>query len=49
MEQMRNAYTILGGNPEEKYFRDLGLDRRIILKLFLNSERGRWAGLIISG
>jgi hypothetical protein len=40
MGEMRNAYTIFGGSPEENYFRDLGLDRRITLKWFLNFERG---------
>jgi hypothetical protein len=40
MGEMRNAYKILGGNPEENHFRNFGLDRRIILKWFLNSERG---------
>jgi hypothetical protein len=40
MGKMGNSYEILGGNPEENHFRDLGIDRRIILKWFLNSERG---------
>jgi hypothetical protein len=39
VREIRNACEILGGNPEENLFGYRGLDSRIILKLFLNSER----------
>jgi hypothetical protein len=35
--RMRNAFRVLAGTLERKiYFRYLGIDRRIILKLVLN-------------
>jgi hypothetical protein len=48
MEEMRNVYCVLVGNPEEKdNLEGTGVDERIILKWILKKYDGRvWTGFI---
>jgi hypothetical protein len=38
MGKKRNTYTVVGGKPKEYHLEDLGIDRRIILKLILKEQ-----------